>query len=320
MSILRRLPPTRYNFAMLDSHSHRSATDKDQTGDDTTALPNFFVIGALKAGTTSLHFYLEHVPGIHMSHVKETNFFLDPTPGLAFTRVASLRQYVRLFRSDAPVRGESSPAYTLYPLLRGVPERIAALVPDAKLIYVVRNPADRIVSHFVHNVATKDIRRSFADNAGDLSDADNRYIFPCLYWMQLQRYLKVFDASQILVVDNEDLLHDRLTTLGEIFRFLRVDDRFYSPAFDTEQLKRGDRRRVPPRVGMIRDRAGTSPLRFVPSGVRRPLRQAVERALWPAVDTPVVTEAQRRDIRRVCGPDVARLREFTGKAFSTWDV
>lgn len=138
--------------------------------------------------------------------------------------------------------------------------------------------------------------------------------------MQLQRYLKVFDESQILVVDHEDLLHDRPTTLREIFRFLGVDDRFYSPAFDTERLKRGDLRSVPPRLGTIRNRAGASPLRFVPSGVRRPLRQAVERALWPAIDTPVLTDAQRRDIRRLCGPDVACLRDFTGKAFPTWDV
>jgi hypothetical protein len=305
---------------MLDSHSPRSVADKSQSVGDATSLPNFFVIGALKAGTTSLHFYLEHVPGIHMSHVKETNFFLDPTPGLAFKRVANLRQYEKLFRSDAPVRGEVSPSYTLYPLLRGVPERIAALVPDAKLIYVVRNPTDRIVSHYIHDVTTKGVRRSFAENAGDLSDADNSYIFPCLYWMQLQRYLKVFDASRILVIDNEDLLRDRLTALSEIFRFLDIDDGFYSPAFNTERLKGGDQRRVPPRLGRIRDRAGTSPLRFIPSGVRRPLRQAVERALWPAVDTPVLTDAQRRDIRCVCGPDVARLREFTGKAFPTWDV
>lgn len=305
---------------MLDDHSPRSAADKDQTGADTAALPTFFVIGAFKAGTTSLHFYLEQVPGIHMSHVKETNFFLDPTPGLKFKRVASLRQYERLFRSDAPVRGEASPAYTLYPLLRGVPERIAALVPDAKLIYIVRNPADRIVSHHIHEVSTKGVHTSLAENAGDLSDADSRFIFPCLYWMQLQRYLKVFDASQILVIDNEDLLHDRATTLSEVFRFLDVDDRFYSPAFDTERLKRGDLRRVPPRLGTIRDRAKTTPLRFVPSSVRRPLRQAVER-LWPAVDVaPVLTDAQRRDIRRVCGPDIAGLREFTGKAFPTWDV
>ncbi|HTD07916.1 MAG TPA: sulfotransferase [Solirubrobacteraceae bacterium] len=305
---------------MPDSKGALSAADKDQTGAGTGALPTFFVVGALKAGTTSLHSYLEHVPGIHMSRVKETNYFLDPTPGLAFKRVASLREYEGLFCSDAPVRGESSPSYTFYPLLRGVPERIAALVPDAKLIYVVRNPTDRIVSHFVHNAATKGIRGSFAEHAGDLSDADNRYIFPSLYWMQLQRYLKAFDASQILVIDNEDLLHDRLTTLGEVCRFLDVDDRCYSPAFDAEHLKGGDRRRVPPRLGMIRNRAGASPLRFIPSSVRRPLRQAVERALWPAVDIPVLTDAQRQDIRRACGPDVARLREFTGKAFPTWDV
>lgn len=305
---------------MPDSDLPRSAADENQTADGSTALPNFFVIGALKAGTTSLHFYLEQVPGIHMSHVKETNFFLDPIPGLAFKRVASLRQYERLFRSDAPVRGESSPAYTLYPLLRGVPERIAALVPDAKFIYVVRNPADRIISHYIHDVATKGVRRSLADNARDLSDAENHYIIPCLYSMQLQRYLKVFDASQILVIDHEDLLHDRPTTLSEVFGFLNVDARFYTPAFDTERLKRGDLRRVPPRLGTIRDRVGTSPLRFVPSGIRRPLRQVVERALWPAVEPPVLTDAQRRDIRHVCAPDVARLREFTGKAFSTWDV
>src|SRR4051794_21023487 len=104
-------------------------------------LPNFFIIGAGKAGTTSLHAYLKLNPAIHMSKVKEPNFFTAPDPARphANGQMTDPEQYRAMFVTDKPLRGESSTSYTLHPLRPGVPERIHALVPDARFVYLVRD-------------------------------------------------------------------------------------------------------------------------------------------------------------------------------------
>src|SRR3954454_1582153 len=102
-------------------------------------LPNLIVIGAAKAGTTSLHHYLDLHPQIAMSRWKELDFFSKE-----FDR-DGLRWYESQF-ADAPVRGESSPSYTRHPENPGAAARMASVVPDAKLIYIVRDPVDRYVS------------------------------------------------------------------------------------------------------------------------------------------------------------------------------
>ena len=99
-------------------------------------LPNTFIIGAAKCGTTSLWLYLDAHPEIAFSANKEPAFFVRPhyRDELGLVR--------GLFR-PAPVRGEASTVYTTHPVNSGVPERIRSLVPDAKLIYMVRDPVDR---------------------------------------------------------------------------------------------------------------------------------------------------------------------------------
>ena len=94
-------------------------------------LPNLIVIGAAKCGTTSLHEYLNEHPEISMSSEKELYFFVEEKnlgKGLAW--------YESQFDPSAPVRGESSPGYSALPLYRGVPERMAETIPDAKLVVI----------------------------------------------------------------------------------------------------------------------------------------------------------------------------------------
>src|SRR5205809_4164499 len=110
-------------------------------------LPNLIVIGGLKCGTTSLHHYLNLHPAVAMSRPKELNFF-----------VAELNWplgpdwYATHFDAHAAVRGESSPHYTNRPRFEGVAERMRDLIADARLIYMVRDPIDRMLSHYLHNV------------------------------------------------------------------------------------------------------------------------------------------------------------------------
>src|SRR3954454_11623124 len=94
-------------------------------------LPTFFIVGAPKSGTTSLHAYLAEHPGIAMTSVKECMLFTGPDWR------ANLARYDVLFERDAPVRGESSTAYSSYPYEPDVPRRVAETVPDAKVVYVV---------------------------------------------------------------------------------------------------------------------------------------------------------------------------------------
>lgn len=285
-------------------------------------LPTFFVVGAMKAGTTSLFYYLDQHPEIQMSAIKEPHFFCRAEDGPYPGRVTDRAAYERLFSDTARVRGEASPTYSLFPRHRDVPQRIAALVPEAKFIYMVRNPIDRVVSHYVHNVAEGGVRRNFTEAVGDLSDRENPYVYPCLYATQLEQYLEVFEAERILVVDQAQLLAHRTATLQEIFGFLEVDLEFYTPAFENEIGAGRDRRRVPLSYVRLARRAYRSRVsRWLPRQILRAGRGAVERVLVrPVPERPQIADRHRRQIAESCASEVARLREHCGAEFSTWDM
>ena len=184
-------------------------------------LPNLIVIGAQKCGTSGLHYYLSLHPEVSMSTPKELNFFITER-----NYPRGLEWYSRHFDATARCRGEASPNYTAYPQHLGVPERIAAVVPDVRLVYIVRDPIERITAHFVHNFAK---RREKGDLRATLMHPNTSYVTRSKYFMQLQRYLAHFDEEQILVLDQRDLRDDRMPTLRRLFEFAGVDPGFRHP-------------------------------------------------------------------------------------------
>ena len=286
------------------------------------ALPTFFIIGAGKAGTTSLHYYLDQHPQIQMSSEKEPHFFAGPANGFPYAmgRVSRLDEYERLFDPTIAVRGESSPGYTSYPRRQGVPERIKELVPDAKFIYLVRDPIARTVSHHQHRVAVDGERRSLAEALGDLSDPYSPCICASLYASQLDRYLRSFPHERILVVDQAELLADRRSTLGEIFSFLSVDPEFGSDRFGEELYKSDERRVYPPGYASFIQRMVVPRVQWLPARVRRSLRNSAERALLPRVPEVILDDELRARLQERYASDAERLRKLTGKAFAAWSV
>jgi hypothetical protein len=105
-------------------------------------LPNLIVIGAQKCGTSGLHYYLSLHPEVSMSTPKELNYFIAER-----NLPRGIEWYSRHFDPNARCRGEASPNYTAYPQHLGVPERIAAVVPDLRLVYIVSDPVERITPH-----------------------------------------------------------------------------------------------------------------------------------------------------------------------------
>ncbi len=286
------------------------------------ALPTFFVIGAAKAGTTSLHHYLDQHPEVQMSVNKEPRFFAGPENGIPYPpdRVDSLEDYERLFDAGVEVRGEASTDYAVHPRRQGVPERIKRAVPDAKFVYLVRDPIARTISHYQMGVAVMGERRPLAHALGDLSDRRSPYLCASFYASQLELYLSCFAPERLLVVDHADLLHRRRETLREIFAFLEVDETVDSLRFDEQLKDRREWRAYPPTYARFVERVVSPAVRWVPRGLRRSARRSLEGALWPALPTSELDEQLRDRLVELYAGEVERLRALTGKAFATWSL
>jgi len=201
-------------------------------------MPNFFVVGAQKAGTTSLYHYLDQHPEVFMSPRKEPHFFegmqddyLRPDRRLA--PVTDLGAYQSLFEEvrDEKAVGEAS---TSYIYSQRSPELIKWSSPDAKIIAVLRNPADRAYSNFLHCV--RGGREPLDDFAEALEAEEERikerwaplwyYKQKGFYHAQVKRYLDTFGRDQVKVYLYDDLGSGPLDVLRDMFAFLGVDESF----------------------------------------------------------------------------------------------
>lgn len=213
---------------------------------DLPPVPNFIVIGAMKSGTTSLYHYLRSHPHVFMPRIKELDFFvaeLNWRRGFDWYQ----RQFAR--RSDDCVAvGEASTNYTKHPRYQGVPERMAKYIPTARLIYVVRDPIERMRSHYEHSVAIglerEPIERALLENPA--------YLTYSRYAMQIQQYLDWFPADQLMVVTSEDLRYARHTVMRRIHEFLDVAIDYVPPNLDHEFYRTEDRATYSPLVASFR--------------------------------------------------------------------
>ncbi|HEY6549575.1 MAG TPA: sulfotransferase domain-containing protein [Solirubrobacterales bacterium] len=286
-----------------------------------TALPTFFIIGAAKAGTTSLHHYLNQHPEIQMSAIKEPNFFSGPANGVPYPvgRVSRLDQYERLFDPAYEVRGEASPGYSTHPRRQGVPQRIKGLLPEAKLVYVVRDPIARAVSQYQMRVGLGGEDRPPNEALTDLSDPRVSYIPPGLYATQLELYLRHFRQDRILVIDQADLLGNRRPTLQQVFDFLSVDDAIDSSGFNDELMSSQQWRAYSPRYRSFR-RVVAPALRWLPQNFRQSIRGSVERSLWPPLEKPEIDDGLHARLEAFYAEDMERFRALTGKKFPSWSI
>lgn len=253
--------------------------------DGRPTLPTFLVIGAMKSGTTSLYEYLRAHPQVFMPEVKELDFF-----AAAKNWPRGLDWYAAHFAGAAGARavGEASPAYANDPNHPGVPERIHSVLPDVKLVYVIRNPIDRIESHYRHRVRYEG-EQAGAD-AAVLADLP-RYLPPSRYAHQIDRYLEWFPRERLLVVLSDDLKADRVATLARIHRFIGVDAAFSPDVVNAEFLRNPPSRRS--RWLRARRRSST------PSRLSAPVRT---------------------ELAQMLRSDRLRLREIMGEDFDAWGL
>jgi hypothetical protein len=281
-------------------------------------LPNFLVIGTMKGGTTSLYRYLTDHPQIFMSRDKELRFFSrNWTQGLEW--------YERFFvkAGQAVAIGEASPEYTAYPQFSGVPNRIAKILPEVRLVYLVRHPIERMLSEYhYHMVGGKRGYYSASRPRPSAVDRtlleDSSYFNISCYAMQIEQYLEYFSRDQLLIVKSEDLQSERTKTLRRVYEFLEVDSS-WQPAHlgkdfqATSEMR--PRRAVDPALRRIPGYgriASVAPPSLVGLKVRLTTKNAPPR--------PRLSESARREIEDRLRDDVLRLRQYMGDDFDSWGL
>lgn len=186
------------------------------------ARANLFIIGAMKSGTTSLHNYLNEHPQIFMCEPKEPGYFVEELKW-----DSGPEWYESLFSnaSGVDVIGESSTHYTKRPTYQGVAEKIFEYNPDARFIYQMRDPVERAISQYWHNV--RDLE--YVGERRAMYDAilhDPEYVFFSDYAYQLEPYFKLFGHDRVYIQTFEAMRDNPQQCLSSIFGWLGVDDLF----------------------------------------------------------------------------------------------
>lgn len=240
-------------------------------GSRNPVLPNFFIVGAPKAGTTSLYHYLDQHPDVYMSPVKEPNYFAEEIrlgnvsaqwQDWAHREYNSLQLYLRgpmqekrfggivtrwsdylkLFES---VNGEKAigEASVCYLWSKTAARSIASTTPHAKIVMVLRNPVDRAFSQYKRAVASGLIRKSFREqvrnsikNKCDQFELLNPFLEFGLYYDQVKRYTEQFSADNLRIYLYEEFKRAPTQITADIFRFLGVDPQF-SPDISHKHLQ-----------------------------------------------------------------------------------
>ncbi|MAC82102.1 MAG: sulfotransferase [Rhodobacteraceae bacterium] len=287
------------------------------------AMPNLFVIGASKTGSSALHAYLRLHPQIFMSAEKEPCFFVDQQeleeawPIMARKPVShDIAAYRAMFRdgSDLAYRGEASVYYSQYPHRSGVAARIAAAVPEARILYIVREPVTRTIAHYWQRAKEFQdllpIEEAIRSNPiyRDTSD----------YAAQLDQYRKVFDDSQIHVIVSEELRSDRRAVLNGLFQWLGVEchDFLEEDLADVHVSSSKSRRQRFGFVRTIRDSGIWAKARqSLPSPVVDRLRDLATESF----DKKAVEDREIRAwLREYFAPRIDRFEDMIGRRLDVW--
>jgi Sulfotransferase family len=292
-------------------------------------LPNFFIVGAAKSGTTALYRYLRQHPDVYLPDVKEPRFFsydpddrtryAGPRAGQLIDSVVKDRAaYEALYDAAGgeSAIGDVSPAYLPSPIAAG---RIRAAVPHARIVAILRDPVERAYSHFLDNVGSGWEPETDFERVLDLREQRRGerwwrkwdYVDNGFYAAQLERYFEAFEPDRIRIYLYEELRADTHGLVSDLLSFLEVD-----PSVALDMSGRHNVSAVPRSRGVQRLLSAPAPVRqAVRPLVPTRLRSRVRRGNLHRPQMPAVARARLREIYR---QDVERLEALIGRDLSAW--
>lgn len=291
-------------------------------------LPNFLLIGAAKCGTTSLAHYLDQHPEIFMSPEKEPRFFAEefhtkfangPVRKGSIRPIMTLSEYELLFQ-DVTTEKAIGEASTEYIFFEETPKRIKALIPDVKLIAVLRNPIERAFSAYCYQRRDSVETLSFEQA---LEDEDRRrkeywrpgwlYKTAGYYYQQVSRYYEFFEPDQFRIYLFEELNQYPMEMLKDIFMFLEVNSSFQG------DLSRKNISEIPKNADLnylLSNQSPFYPLReYIPEPVKKLLREVKNKNRVPK---PKLSEDLKKKLLTEYKDDILKLQDLICKDLSNW--
>jgi hypothetical protein len=245
--------------------------------------------------------------------LKEVHFFSEPAGDV------DIRRYQRLFADASPdvAIGEASTSYTMFPLTPDVPARIASVLPGVRLIYLMRDPVERMRSAYHHRLASgTEHRRIRHALLGDPS-----YLQVSMYATQLKQYLRWFPRSQLLLLTAEELRSNREATLRTVLSFIGVDPNWQPNDVSAEHNTAAGKPRMPRAwarlLGDALIRSGA--VRFLPSTPPKPPGHPLtSRRIRPSDVT--IPDSLREQLATALRPEVAQLSPLMPSSFDGWGL
>jgi len=300
-------------------------------------LPNFLIVGAAKAGTTALYNYLSQHPQIYMSSHKEPKFFLSedkrgkfsgPDDDLMINKstITTLEEYEKLFSGakEGMVIGEGSVWY-LYD--KKSPMRIKELIPNVKIIAMLRNPVDRAFSAFSHVI--RDERETITEFEKALKAEEDRikanwepiwhYVRAGFYYLQLKRYYDLFPRDHISVCLYDDFVTNPLQVIQNIFRFLEVDENFI-PDVTTRINVSGKPKLAALHNFLIRPNKMKNMLKkIIPHSTRLAIKNRIIITNLKK-ENSTIPPSTRRQLQALYRADIIKLQTLINRDLSSWLV
>lgn len=271
-----------------------------------TRSPDFLIIGAMKAATSTLHDQLAAVDGIYMSTPKELYFFSDDA---VYQR--GLDWYLDHFREapDGALCGESTTHYSKLPTHPRSIERIAQHLPDPRFVYVMRHPIDRLTSHYTHMWLERETTVSFHDA---VDGALPELIEYGRYAYQLQPFFAAFGAERVLPVFFDRLFSEKDEELQRVCRFIGLSEQVMwseqigAANVSTERLQRSRWREAIHRLPLYDRARAAVPEAWVEQARRR----------WRPSDLPPLRDDQLERITEIFDTDLDLLGSWLGQPLS----
>lgn len=293
--------------------------------------PNFFIVGAAKAGTTAMWNYLIQHPEIFLSSIKEPHFFFKEKEQIEFREdfksrisnhkserhqqfINSEAKYLELFKveKEYKVIGEASASY-LYS--KAAPKAIFDFNPKAKILIILRNPVERAFSHYLMNLRMGFSSLPFKEDF--LEDCEKKqkgwglshlYLELGLYEKQVKRYLEQFSSSQIYIVWNDDLKRDTQQVLNQICRFLNIS------SFDFNVEKSHNTAMLPRNKQLVKRLKSLNLNRYLPYSIVKPFKSI----FFQSKNLPKLSASDIKTIKPYFIDDVKALEVLLNKDLSAW--
>jgi len=265
-------------------------------------LPDFYIIGAMKSATSSLHEQLARQPGFFMSEPKEIYFFSDD-----HVWAQGMDWYAKHFEGakEGDLVGESTTHYAKLPTYPHTISRIQENTPDAKFIYVMRHPIDRLVSQFIHQWTEKEI----AVGIDEAIDKHEELIAYSLYTMQLTPFFETFGQENVLPVFFDRFRAHPQEELDRVCEFLGYSGK---PEF-VEDLGRQNISAERMRRSPLRDFLVYAPgISWVRQNLISPEVRERIKGLWRMQKRPELSEASVEKLAKIFDQDLEELGRWLG--------